>query len=175
VRLGVLDAAERGRLMDAVEDMRKLPLWIDKGSRTAKEIHAKVRRARIKHDVGLVCVDYLQLMNGEGENENVRVGNNSRELKLSAEEYELPYLVLSQLSRPAKGTNPEPGLTDLRASGSLEQDADVAMFLHAADGKLGSGPRRLIVAKQRCGPVDSFPVMFDGTRQLFSEITEGGE
>jgi replicative DNA helicase len=83
--------------------------------------------------------------------------------------------VLSQLSRPAKVTNPEPGLTDLRASGSLEQDADVAMFLHAADGKLGSGPRRLIVAKQRCGPVDSFPVMFDGTRQLFSEITEGGE
>jgi len=174
LRTGMLNASERERLMDAVSDLKALPLWIDKGSRTHQAIHAKIRRARTRVQVDLAFVDYVQLMSAEerSENQNTKVSAISRGLKLTGEEFGIPLVALSQLSRPPKGTNPEPGLSDLRDSGSLEQDADVVMFLHSIDGKLGTGPRRLIVAKQRNGPVGTVNLVFLHAQTKFENRAE---
>jgi replicative DNA helicase len=173
LRQGALNSEEKRRFMGAVAKMRELPIWIDKSCRTVAAMHAKIRRARVAHDVGLVLVDYIQLMDstGRAESQNHKVSEISRGLKLAAEEFEVPLVALSQLSRPPKGSNPEPALPDLRDSGSLEQDADVVLFLHSPDGKLGTGRRRIIVAKQRNGPVDSLDVSFVGKYQQFRELT----
>ncbi len=158
--------------MAAIEDLKHLPLWIDKSCRTAGAIHAKVRRERTKAGVDAVFVDYIQLMSTEerSENQNAKVSEISRGLKLMAEEFEIPVVALSQLSRPPKGTNPEPNLAALRDSGSLEQDGDVILLLHAMDGNLGSGARRLILAKQRTGPVGFTDVAFVGKFQRFERL-----
>jgi replicative DNA helicase len=176
LRLGILTHDERRRLLDAISELKSLPLWIDKSCRTVGAMHAKVRRARAKASVGAVFVDYIQLIgtDQQAENENVKISEISRGLKLMAEEYSVPVVALSQLSRPPKGTNPEPGLADLRASGSLEQDGDVVAFLHAPDGKLGTGPRKLIVAKQRNGPVSATDLTFIGKFQRFESLTSEG-
>lgn len=172
LRLGMLDADAKRRFTGAVAKLESLPLWIDKSCRTVPAIHAQIRKARQKHNVGLVLVDYIQLMEstGRSENQNQKVSDISRGLKLAAEEFDVPLVALSQLNRPPKGSNPEPTLVDLRDSGSLEQDADVVLFLHSSDGKLGTGQRRIIVAKQRNGPVDSLDVTFVGQYQRFEEM-----
>ncbi len=171
LRTGTMSNEEKRRFLAAVGALPK-NLWIDKSCRTVSAMHAKVRRGQVGHDVGMAVVDYIQLMSPDGTSgtKNDQVSEISRGLKLAAEEFEIPVLALSQLSRPPKGTNPEPALQDLRDSGSLEQDADVVIFLHSPDGKLGTGRRRLIVAKQRCGPVDSMDVSFAGQFQVFSEM-----
>lgn len=177
LRGGICNAEERERLMEAHADMKELPLWIDKNSGTIEAIHAKIRRARTRVKVDLAIVDYIQLMatDARTQNQNAAVSAISRGLKLAAEEFRIPIVALSQLSRPPKGTNPVPTLADLRDSGSLEQDADVVIFLHSADGKLGTGIRRLIVDKQRNGPVDATNVMFAGQFQRFSEMAQEPE
>lgn len=173
-RLGVLSKEEIRRVMEHIDVLNALPIHIDDASRTADQIHGSIRRTRVNSAVDMAIVDYLQLMSGEGENQNLKIGAISRSLKLTAKEFNIPIIALSQLSRPPKGSNPEPTLQDLRDSGSLEQDADAVVFLHAPDGKLGSGPRKVIVAKQRNGPVGFFDAQFDGEKQTFSEM-EGGE
>lgn len=174
-RSGLLDANEQHRLREAIGELKDLPLWIDKSSRTVEAMHAKVRRARASRGVSAVFVDYIQLMGTDDRtegNQNAKVSAISRGLKLMAEEFEIPVVALSQLSRPPKGSNPEPDLSDLRDSGSLEQDADVVLMLHSVDGKLGTGPRRLLLRKQRNGPVGFTDLAFVGKYQRFEELAK---
>jgi replicative DNA helicase len=177
-RTGQLNRDERGRILAVVEQLKKLPLWIDKTSRTREAIHAKIRRAKARGlQVDLVGVDYVQLMDSEERNENAnqRLTAISRGLKLTAEELGVAMLVLSQLSRPQKGTNPEPQLSDLRESGALEQDGDVIILLHSPDGNLGSGTRQIKIAKQRNGPVGSTLMSFVGKYQRFEPMAQEQE
>src|SRR5690606_34215675 len=134
-RLGFLNADERRRLQLAAMELTESPLYIDDTAGTnLMDVHAKLRRLKSEQGLGLVVVDYLQLMSSRGRTENrtQEVSALSRGLKLLAKELRVPMLVLSQLSR-ATETRPGdhiPQLSDLRESGSIEQDADVVMFIY---------------------------------------------
>src|ERR1700682_2937613 len=133
-RAGYLNQDERRRLAKTASEMVQAPLFIDDTSGThLMDIHAKLRRLKSEHGLSLVVVDYLQLMSGRGrfENRNQEISTISRGLKLLAKELRVPMLGLSQLSR-APETRPgdhRPQLSDLRESGSIEQDADLVSFI----------------------------------------------
>src|SRR5579862_4228537 len=133
-RAGFLNQDERRRLMKAAKDLVEAPLFIDDTPGTnLMDIHAKLRRLRSEHGLALVVVDYLQLMSSRSryENRNQEVSALSRGFKLLAKELNVPMVVLSQLSR-APETRPgdhRPQMSDLRESGSIEQDADLVSFI----------------------------------------------
>ncbi len=156
---------ERRRLMRAATEVTELPLWMsDHSSTTVPSLHAAMRKLMNRQKVELGVVDYLQLMrcvNGR-ENKNQEITEISRDLKLMARELGIPMVVLSQLSRSSATDNREPNLTDLRDSGSIEQDADIVMFLHPrlAEETTECLPVDLILAKQRRGPRGRVKLMF---------------
>jgi len=167
---GYLNAEERRRLQVALSNMYEAPLFIDDTAGTnIMDIHAKLRRMKAEHGLDLVVIDYLQLMNGRGrsENRNQEVSAISRGLKLLAKELRVPFLVLSQLSR-ASETRPGdhvPQLSDLRDSGSIEQDADLVGFIYREevykpDREDLKGMAQLILAKQRNGPTGRVNLAF---------------
>ena len=169
-RAGYLNSDERRRLQVALMDLVEAPLFIDDSSNTnLMDIHAKLRRLQSEHGLGLVIIDYLQLMSSRSryENRNQEVSALSRGLKLLAKELRVPMLVLSQLSR-APETRPgdhRPQLSDLRESGSIEQDADLVGFIfreevYKRDNKELEGLAELIIAKQRNGPTGVVNLMF---------------
>ena len=169
-RAGYLNSDERRRLQAALMDLVEAPLFIDDSSNTnLMDIHAKLRRLQSEHGRGLVIIDYLQLMSSRSryENRNQEVSALSRGLKLLAKELRVPMLVLSQLSR-APETRPgdhRPQLSDLRESGSIEQDADLVGFIfreevYKRDNKELEGLAELIIAKQRNGPTGVVNLMF---------------
>lgn len=163
LRHGGLSDYDMGKINTAAADIYSAPLHIDESSSlTLSELRAKVRRLKQQRpDLGLVVIDYLQLMSGDrsGGREQ-EVGEISRGLKRLAKELSVPVLALSQLNRKVeerKGGRPM--LSDLRESGSLEQDADVVMFLHPEEQEVEDASNHrsveLIVAKQRNGPAES--------------------
>ncbi len=167
---GYLNADERRRLQVALSNLYEAPLFIDDTAGTnIMDIHAKLRRMKAEHGLDLVVIDYLQLMNGRGrsENRNQEVSAISRGLKLLAKELRVPFLVLSQLSR-ASETRPGdhvPQLSDLRDSGSIEQDADLVGFIYREevykpDREDLKGTAQLILAKQRNGPTGRVNLAF---------------
>lgn len=169
-RAGYLNKEERRRLQVAAADLAEAPLFIDDTAGIGlMEIHAKLRRLKAEHGLGLVVIDYLQLMSGRGrfENRNQEVSFLSRGLKLMAKELNVPMLVLSQLSR-APETRPGdhvPQLSDLRESGSIEQDADLVAFIYREeyykpDREDLRGLADLIIGKQRNGPIGKVKLAF---------------
>src|SRR6185437_12101667 len=134
-RAGYLNADERRKLQVALADLTDSPLFLDDTAGVnLMDIHAKLRRLQAEHGLSLVVIDYLQLMSGRGrfENRNQEISMISRGLKLLSKELNVPMLVLSQLSR-APETRPgdhRPQLSDLRESGSIEQDADLVGFIY---------------------------------------------
>jgi replicative DNA helicase len=141
------------------------------------EIRAKCRRLKQRHDLKFVIVDYLQLMSSPKrvENRQQEVSDLSRSLKLLAKELEVPVVALSQLNRgPEQRTDKKPMLSDLRESGSIEQDSDVVILLHREDVYERESPRAgeadLIVAKHRNGPVATVTVAFQGHYSRFVEM-----
>jgi replicative DNA helicase len=161
-RLGYINGDERARLLRAANELVEAPLYIDDTSGSnLLEMHSKLRRLAASKPLGLVVLDYLQLMGGRGKFENrvQEISHLSRNLKLMAKELKVPFLVLSQLSR-APETRPgdhRPQLSDLRESGSIEQDADVVAFIfreevYKPDHEDLRGKAELILAKQRSGP-----------------------
>lgn len=175
LRMGLVGPEERQRFVHELNHLQGVPLWFYTKARTVPAIHAKIRRARMSRPIELVVIDYLQLMESVGrhENRNQEVAAISRGLKLMAEEFGIPVIALSQFSRPERGTNPEPQLTDLRESGSLEQDGDLIILMHAPNGN--ENPERLLlVKKQRNGPLGSVAQCFIGKYQRFeSPLPEG--
>ncbi|HUE20950.1 MAG TPA: replicative DNA helicase [Bryobacteraceae bacterium] len=169
-RAGYLNAQERRKLQAAASSLVEAPLFIDDTAGIhLMEVHATLRRTKAEHGLGLVIVDYLQLMTGRGrfENRNQEVSAISRGLKLLAKELGVPLLVLSQLNR-APETWPgdhRPQLSDLRESGAIEQDADPMAFIfreevYRPNDESLRGGAELIMAKQRNGPVGTIPLVF---------------
>ncbi|MFA5258259.1 MAG: replicative DNA helicase [Opitutales bacterium] len=169
-------------------EMKRAPLWIDDaGHVSILELRAKARRmqarlARDKERLGLIVIDYLQLISGMGDSRTPReqqISEISRGLKSLAKELEVPVLVLSQLNREAEKENRQPRLSDLRESGSIEQDADVVLLLakdkESSDkASVPAGTRKveLIIAKQRNGPVGSLDLTFIPEYTSFENFTE---
>ncbi|MEP7363865.1 MAG: replicative DNA helicase [Acidobacteriota bacterium] len=169
-RLGYLNQEERRRLMQAASELAEAPLYIDDTPGVnLMDIHAKLRRLKAEHGLSLVVIDYLQLMSARGrvENRNQEVSAMSRGLKLLAKELRVPMLVLSQLSRATEQRQgePIPIMSDLRESGSIEQDADLVMFVYRPeyykrDREDLKGLAEVIIAKQRNGPIGKIPLVF---------------
>jgi replicative DNA helicase len=141
------------------------------------EIRAKCRRLKQRNDLKFVIIDYLQLMSSPKrvENRQQEVSEMSRSLKLLAKELEVPLIALSQLNRgPEQRTDKKPLLSDLRESGSIEQDADVVILLHREDAYERESPRAgeadLIVAKHRNGPTATVTVAFQGHYSRFVDM-----
>ena len=138
MRTGNLSDEEFAKIGDALGEMDEIPIYIDDtSSMTIVELRNKARRAMHDHDIGIVIVDYLQLIQGSDRyagNRVQEVTEISRGLKILARELKIPVVALAQLSRNVTGRDdPRPVLSDLRESGSIEQDADLVMFLHRVD------------------------------------------
>ncbi|UZN03336.1 replicative DNA helicase [Cellulomonas sp. S1-8] len=164
-------AATMGRISEA-------PLFIDDSpNMSLMEIRAKCRRLKQRHDLKLVVIDYLQLMTSgkRVESRQQEVSEFSRALKLLAKEIEVPVIAISQLNRgPEQRTDKKPQMSDLRESGSIEQDADMVILLHREDAYEKESPRAgeadLIVAKHRNGPTDTITVAFQGHYSRFVDM-----
>ena len=171
---GRIGAEDRTRLHEAQEELRRLPVVLDdSGSLSIAEVRGRARRMKQQGDLDLIVVDYLQLMGGGGryENRQLEVGAISRGLKQMARELDLPVLAVSQLSRKCEErADKRPILSDLRESGSIEQDADVVMFLYRPvlyDEAADPGEAELIIAKQRQGPTNRVKLQFQPRRCRF--------
>jgi replicative DNA helicase len=178
-RLSESDWALIGRAIGRLE----VPLYLDDNPRvTVMEIRAKARRLKMQHgDLGMILIDYLQLMSGSAtaENRQLEVSEISRNLKILARELEVPILALSQLSRNLESrADKRPMLSDLRESGSLEQDADVVMFLYRDEvynkDSSDRGAADLIVAKHRSGPIGNIRLTFFGHYAKFDNAARSG-
>jgi len=181
-RAGYLTQEERRKLNHALHELVEAPLYIDDTPGIhMMDIHAKLRRLQAERKLGLVIVDYLQLMGARGrfENRNQEVSALSRGMKQLAKEMNVPLMVLSQLSRAVETRQGDhrPQLSDLRESGSIEQDADVVGFIfreevyHREREDL-RGLAELIIAKQRNGPVGTVNLVFLHAQTKFENRAE---
>jgi replicative DNA helicase len=156
------------KVLKAVEKLAKAPLYVDDSSDIGiLEIRAKARRLHAKHELGLIIVDYLQLLRPEGRADSrvEQVGQMSRGLKILARELDIPVIAVSQLSRAVEARNPPvPMLSDLRESGQVEQDADLVLFVYRDEyynkesDRLGEAD--IILAKHRNGPIGQLTLTF---------------
>ena len=172
MRTGNLSDEEFQKIGDALADMDEIPIYIDStSSMTIMELRNKARRAMHDHDIGIVIVDYLQLISGSNRyagNRVQEVSEVSRGLKILARELSIPVVALAQLSRNVTGRDdPRPVLSDLRDSGSIEQDADLVMFLHRPDYYKQNQDdyeethiTELLIAKHRHGAVGKVELYF---------------
>lgn len=181
LRTGRLQDSDWPRLQRATAQLSEAPIYIDDTSgMTALEMRAKSRRLKAEHDLGLIVVDYLQLMQGRGSSENrvQEISEISRSLKAMAKELNVPVLALSQLNRSLESrTDKRPQLADLRESGAIEQDADVIMFIYRdevynrAEGNPNRGLAEIIVGKQRNGPTGVIKLTFLGEYTRFENYS----
>jgi replicative DNA helicase len=197
IRRGMIDEAEFKRLVEASQEMASLPLFIDQtGGISVGQLAARARRLKRQHGLGLVVVDYLQLLAGSArrasEGRVQEVGDITTGLKALAKELNVPIIALSQLSRAVENREDKrPQLADLRESGSIEQDADVVMFIYReeyylerikpqegtlefqdwmAKMQLVSGKAEVIIGKQRHGPVGTVQLQFEANVTRFSDL-----
>ena len=185
LRTGALKDDEWGRLTEAIEKLRTISLHIDESAGlTSSELRANARRlARQCGQLGLIVVDYLQLMSGSAsgdENRATELGEISRGLKMLAKELKCPVIALSQLNRSVE-TRPDkrPMMSDLRESGAIEQDADIIMFIYrdeyyTKDACKEPGVAEVIIAKQRNGPTGTVKLAFLKPITKFENLASGG-
>jgi len=170
VRRGYASAAEYKALQTAAAQLHEAPIYIDDTAAISiLEMRAKARRLVSEQPLGMIVVDYLQLIRGpnNAENRQQEISSISRSLKALAKELQVPVLALSQLSRAVetRGGNKRPMLSDLRESGAIEQDADVVLFVYRpevyeTDPSKMDGKAEIIIAKQRNGPTGSVDLAF---------------
>jgi len=197
MRTGKLNAYDAQRLHQAGEDTSRLPLFIDDvPALGVAALRTRVRRLKRRHGIGLVIVDYLQLMVGRAESKQVEISNISRGLKAIAKETGIPVLALSQLSRAVESRpDKRPVLPDLRESGAIEQDADAVLFIYREAHYLGpnapvqqahetskpfadrllkwekvQGVAEVIIAKHRHGPTGMVKLYFDTDTVRFKTL-----
>jgi replicative DNA helicase len=181
LRTGQMSDDDWTKLARSVGEVSEAPLFIDDSpNMTLMEIRAKARRLKQRHDLKLIMVDYMQLMSSpkKTESRQQEVSELSRGLKLMAKELEVPVIAVSQLNRgPEQRTDKRPQLSDLRESGSIEQDADMVVLLHRDDYYEKESPRAgeadFIVAKHRNGPTDTITVAFQGHFSRFVDMSTG--
>lgn len=174
IREGALDEDEVVRLLIATGTVSELPIMINQTSGISiPAIRAQMKLWQMKTKLKLVVVDYLQLATGSGDIREQEIASISRGLKAIAKDFEVPVLALSQLNRKVENrVDKVPQLSDLRESGSLEQDADVVMFIHRETDEAGKiGPdTQIFVAKQRKGPLGVFNLFYDDATTTFKEL-----
>src|SRR6266508_1380745 len=178
LRTGRMEDSDWTRLTRSLGKLAEAQLFIDDSAAiTMMELRAKCRRLKQRHGLGLVIVDYLQLMQPSKrvESRQQEVSEISRALKLLAKELAVPVIEISQLSRQTEArSDKKPMLSDLRESGALEQDADMVMFIYREDLYDPESPRKgeadLIVAKHRNGPTDTVTVTFQGQYSRFAPM-----
>ncbi|WP_425713992.1 replicative DNA helicase [Georgenia sp. Z1344] len=178
MREGSMRQDEWERVAGAASRSSSAPLFVDDSpNMSLMEIRAKCRRLKQNHDLKLIAVDYLQLMSSgkRVESRQQEVSEFSRALKLLAKELEVPVIAVAQLNRgPEQRGDKKPMMSDLRESGSLEQDADVVMLLHREDAYEKEHPRAgeadIIIAKQRNGPTGTVTVAFQGHYSRFVDM-----
>ncbi|MGB9598346.1 MAG: replicative DNA helicase [Minisyncoccales bacterium] len=169
---------EEQKIKEALEILSDLPLYIcDEGSVNILQIKSMCRRLQSEHNLGMVILDYLQLLTPLNPNASPvqQVSENSRALKLMAKELNAPVLVISQLSRAVEQrTPPIPRLADLRMSGTIEQDSDVVLFIYREDKYIEESERKnianIIISKHRNGPVGRIELYFDENIVSFREL-----
>jgi replicative DNA helicase len=166
-RTGNLDEEDWEKLTMAIGTLAEVPIFIDDTpGLTVFDIRAKLRRLQAEHGLGLVVIDYLQLIRGRGgESRQQEISEISRSLKLLARELDVPVIALSQLSRAVEQRQDKrPMLSDLRESGSIEQDADIVAFLYRDDYYDEESERKnimeVIIGKHRNGPVGKVELLF---------------
>ncbi|MDJ0905491.1 MAG: replicative DNA helicase [Woeseiaceae bacterium] len=175
LRTGKFPDEDWSRINTAVQLMSDAPIFIDDTpGLSPTEIRARARRLQREHGLGLIVVDYLQLMAVPGNKENraTEISEISRSLKALAKELSLPVIALSQLNRSVEQrTDKRPVMSDLRESGAIEQDADVIIFIYREEVYNQETPRKGIadisIAKQRNGPIGDFPLTFVGRYTKF--------
>lgn len=178
LRLGQVPDNQLKIVFDAMGRLAQAPIYIeDTPGISIMELRSKARRLQSQHGVSLIIIDYLQLMSGRGKENRVQeVGEISRGLKALARELNVPVIALSQLSRAVEGRQSHvPMLSDLRESGSIEQDADIVMFIYRdelynkdSDKK---GIAEIHIAKHRNGPVGVVNMRFDPATTRFTDLT----
>jgi len=180
MRSGSMTDDDWNRLARKMGEVSSAPLFIDDSpNMTMMEIRSKCRRLKQRHELRLVVVDYLQLMQSgkRVESRQQEVSEFSRQLKLLAKELEVPVVAISQLNRGAEQrTDKRPQMSDLRESGSIEQDADMVILLHREDAYERESPRQgeadFIVAKHRNGPTATITVAFQGHYSRFVDMAQ---
>jgi replicative DNA helicase len=181
VRLGQLTDRDFSRLVDVASRLSEAPIYIDDTpDLTLMELRARARRLVSQNQVGLIIIDYLQLMSGpgsgkSGENRQQEIAAISRGLKALARELGIPIIALSQLSRAVEARpNKRPMLSDLRESGSIEQDADLVMFIYRDEyynpHSEKAGIAEIIVGKQRNGPTGTVELQFHASHVRFNDL-----
>jgi replicative DNA helicase len=207
LRMGKISREDFQQLSYASQRLAELPLFIDDTpALTIAALRTRARRLKRRHDIGLIVVDYLQLLQGSGRSQDNRVNEISeisRGLKTLAKELQVPVIALSQLSRAVEQRDDKrPMLSDLRESGSIEQDADMVWFVYREDYYVGSrepkrpvesddaktheahaawaaqmeqvyGLAELIVSKQRHGSTGKVRLRFEAKITKFSDLAEG--
>ena len=175
LRSGRLTEEDWTRINSSVSMMSSAPIFVDDApGLTPTEVRARSRRLKREHDLGLVIVDYLQLMQVSGSTENraTEISEISRSLKGLARELNVPVVALSQLNRSVEQRNDKrPVMSDLRESGAIEQDADVIIFIYREEvydpETIKKGVADIIIGKQRNGPTGNFPLTFKGEYTKF--------
>lgn len=190
IRKGALAEWEWTKLHSKIGKLSEAPLFIDDTpALNIFEFRAKCRRLKAQYDIQMIIIDYLQLMHGKGDgkggNREQEIGSISRALKSVAKELNVPVIALSQLSRAVEnrpGAAKRPMLSDLRESGSIEQDADMVLFLYRPEyygltedeeGRSTAGIGEVIVAKHRNGETGTIPLQFVGKFVKFQDLDEG--
>jgi replicative DNA helicase len=183
LRIGELEAKDWTKLVSGADRLSAAPIFIDDTAGiTVMEMRSKARRLKIEHNLSLIIIDYLQLMQGSGkgkgsENRQQEISEISRSLKALAREINVPVIALSQLSRSVESRQvKKPMLSDLRESGSLEQDADIVAFLYRDDYYNPDSEQKniteVIIAKHRNGPVDTIQLFFHKQFTKFSDLSK---
>ena len=180
VRKGMLSSNEYQQLAMMVNELAKFPIWVDDSpGLTILDLRAKARRLKLQHDVQLIMIDYMQLMDNPGpESRQQQISEISRGIKALARELNVPVICLSQLNRSSETRDGHrPRMSDLRESGSIEQDADVILLLHREDYYRMSDPdfepdniAEVIIAKQRNGPTGTVKLTFDNKTTTFKNL-----
>ncbi len=178
IRTGHLNDEDFEKIGQAMGELSESPIFIDDAAGSnIMEVRTKARRLHAEHDVGILVVDYLQLMEGRSQENRVQeVSEISRALKILARELNIPVLALSQLSRNVENRPDKvPQLADLRESGSIEQDADVVMFIYREDMYRGKDSRRpniaeIYIKKHRNGPTGQIDLFFDQDKTSFKNL-----
>ncbi len=180
LRQGKLEDGDWTKMARTMGELSDAPLFIDDSpNMSLMEIRAKCRRLKQRHDLKIVIIDYLQLMSSgkRVESRQQEVSEFSRAIKLLAKELEVPVIAISQLNRGSEQrTDKKPQMSDLRESGSIEQDADMVILLHREDAYEKESPRAgeadFIVAKHRNGPTDTITVAFQGHYSRFVDMAQ---
>ncbi|MBE6104938.1 replicative DNA helicase [Anaerovibrio lipolyticus] len=183
LRKGELDKTDWGKLVNVANKVAEAPLYIDDTAGiTVMELRSKARRLKAEKGLDLIIIDYLQLMQGRTgkgatDNRQQEISEISRSLKAVARELNVPVIALSQLSRSVESRQiKRPMLSDLRESGSLEQDADIVMFLYREDyydpETVNKNITEVIVAKHRNGPVDTVKMFFKKEFTRFNDLSK---